>query len=129
MGTTSSGQFRRKGWPGGGGFGLSRCWPSLEEDGLIAGRDEGERRTYEVTEKGRERLDEHVARLRRLLRRRRRAMRTRGRRTRRPARGCGQVDASGRDNSGRVRRPRRSRRRATCSTKRDERSTRCSHEE
>ena len=33
---------------------------SLEEDGLIVGRDEGDRRTYEVTEKGRLHLAERA---------------------------------------------------------------------
>lgn len=53
-------EFRRKDWPGGAGS-VYPLLASLEEDGLIAGRDEGERRTYDVTEKGRERLAEHVA--------------------------------------------------------------------
>lgn len=51
-------EFRRKGWPGGPGS-IYPLLAALEEDGLIAGRDEGERRTYEVTDKGREHLREH----------------------------------------------------------------------
>jgi DNA-binding PadR family transcriptional regulator len=50
--------FRDKGWGGGGGS-VYPVLSTLEEEGLIAGRDEGERRTYEITEKGRRLLDEH----------------------------------------------------------------------
>ncbi|MBV8489331.1 MAG: PadR family transcriptional regulator [Candidatus Eremiobacteraeota bacterium] len=50
--------FRHKGWGGGGGS-IYPILQALEEEGLIAGRDEGERRTYEITEKGRRHLDEH----------------------------------------------------------------------
>jgi len=53
-------EFRRKGWPGGPGS-VYPLLAALEEEGLIAGRDEGERRTYEVTEKGREHLRVHAA--------------------------------------------------------------------
>ncbi|MBV8118066.1 MAG: PadR family transcriptional regulator [Candidatus Eremiobacteraeota bacterium] len=51
-------EFRRKGWPGGPGS-IYPLLAALEEDGLIVGRDEGERRTYAVTDKGREHLKEH----------------------------------------------------------------------
>ena len=50
--------FRHKGWAGGGGS-IYPLLAALEEEGLIAGRDEGERRTYEITEKGRQLLGEH----------------------------------------------------------------------
>jgi DNA-binding PadR family transcriptional regulator len=52
-------EFRRKGWPGGAGS-IYPLLAALEEEGLIIGRDEGERRTYEVTDKGREHFREHV---------------------------------------------------------------------
>jgi DNA-binding PadR family transcriptional regulator len=51
-------EFRRKGWTGGPGS-VYPLLAALEEEGLIAGRDEGERRMYEVTDKGREHLREH----------------------------------------------------------------------
>ena len=51
-------EFRRKGWPGGPGS-VYPLLGALEEEGLIVGHDEGERRTYEVTDKGREHLREH----------------------------------------------------------------------
>lgn len=51
-------EFRRKGWPGGPGS-IYPLLAGLEEEGLIAGRDEGDRRTYDVTDKGREHLREH----------------------------------------------------------------------
>lgn len=53
-------ELRRKGWPGGPGS-IYPLLASLEAEGLIVGRDEGDRRTYDVTEKGRERLKEHGA--------------------------------------------------------------------
>jgi DNA-binding PadR family transcriptional regulator len=49
--------FRHKGWSGGAGS-IYPLLAALEEEGLIAGRDEGERRTYEVTEKGQRHLHE-----------------------------------------------------------------------
>jgi DNA-binding PadR family transcriptional regulator len=52
-------EIRRKGWPGGPGS-IYPLLAALEEEGLIAGRDEGERRTYEATDKGREHLREHA---------------------------------------------------------------------
>jgi DNA-binding PadR family transcriptional regulator len=55
--------FREKGW----GAGAGSVYPvlaALEAAGLIVGRDEGERRTYEISEKGRKILDEHAAELR-----------------------------------------------------------------
>lgn len=51
-------EFRRKGWPGGAGS-IYPLLAALEGEGFILGRDEGERRTYEVTDKGREHLREH----------------------------------------------------------------------
>lgn len=51
-------EIRRRGWPGGPGS-IYPLLAALEEEGLIAGRDEGERRTYEATDKGREHLREH----------------------------------------------------------------------
>ena len=51
--------LRRKGWAGGAGS-IYPLLASLEEDGLIVGRDEGDRRTYEVTEKGRRHLAERA---------------------------------------------------------------------
>jgi DNA-binding PadR family transcriptional regulator len=52
--------FREKGW----GAGAGSIYPilgALEAAGLITGRDEGDRRTYEISEKGRQLLKEHVA--------------------------------------------------------------------
>jgi DNA-binding PadR family transcriptional regulator len=59
-------EIRRKGW----GTGAGSVYPilaALEGAGLIAGRDEGERRIYEITEQGRRLLGEHAAELERLL--------------------------------------------------------------
>jgi DNA-binding PadR family transcriptional regulator len=50
--------FRRKGWGGGGGS-IYPILTTLEEEGLIAGHDEGDRRIYEITEEGRKHLSEH----------------------------------------------------------------------
>jgi len=50
--------LREKGWPGGAGS-IYPLLASLEADGLIAGRDEGDRRTYQITEKGRRHLEEN----------------------------------------------------------------------
>ena len=49
--------FRRRGW---GGFpgSIYPLLASLEADGFIAGRDEGDRRTYELTETGRRHFEE-----------------------------------------------------------------------
>ncbi len=58
--------FREKGW----GAGAGSVYPilgALEAAGLIVGRDEGERRTYEIAEKGRRLLDEHAKELGRLF--------------------------------------------------------------
>jgi DNA-binding PadR family transcriptional regulator len=52
-------EFRRKGWAGGAGS-IYPLLTALEEEGLILGRDDGERRTYEVTDEGRKRLTEHA---------------------------------------------------------------------
>jgi len=51
-------EFRRKGWPSGAGS-IYPLLAALEEEALITGRDDGERRMYEVTDKGREHLREH----------------------------------------------------------------------
>jgi DNA-binding PadR family transcriptional regulator len=51
-------EFRSKGWGGGGGS-IYPILATLEEEGLIAGREEGDRRIYEVTEEGRRHLSEH----------------------------------------------------------------------
>ncbi len=62
--------FREKG----GARGAGSVYPilsALEAAGLIVGRDEGDRRTYEVTDKGRRLLEEHAKDLGRLLRGRR----------------------------------------------------------
>jgi DNA-binding PadR family transcriptional regulator len=52
-------EFRRKGWAAGAGS-IYPLLAALEEEGLITGRDEGERRVYEATEKGRRHLSEHA---------------------------------------------------------------------
>jgi DNA-binding PadR family transcriptional regulator len=51
---------REKGWAGGAGS-VYPLLGALEAAGLIAGRDEGERRTYEITDKGKKMLEEHAA--------------------------------------------------------------------
>lgn len=59
-------EIRRKGW----GAGAGSVYPilaALEGAGLIAGRDEGDRRIYEITAQGRSLLGEHAAELERLL--------------------------------------------------------------
>jgi len=58
--------FREKGW----GAGAGSVYPilsALEAAGLIVGRDEGERRTYEISDKGRRLLEEHAKDLGRLF--------------------------------------------------------------
>jgi DNA-binding PadR family transcriptional regulator len=58
--------FREKGW----GAGAGSVYPilgALEAAGLIAGRDEGDRRTYEISDKGRRLLEEHAKDLGRLF--------------------------------------------------------------
>jgi DNA-binding PadR family transcriptional regulator len=58
--------FREKGW----GAGAGSVYPilgALEAAGLIVGREEGERRTYEISEKGRRLLEEHAKDLGRLF--------------------------------------------------------------
>ena len=54
-------RFRAKGWAGGAGS-VYPLLAALEAAGLIVGRDEGDRRIYEVTEKGRRHLGEHAGR-------------------------------------------------------------------
>ena len=51
---------RERGWGGGGAGSVYPLLAGLEAAGLIAGRDEGDRRTYEITEKGRRLLEEHA---------------------------------------------------------------------
>ncbi len=58
--------FREKGW----GAGAGSVYPilgALEAAGLIVGRDEGDRRTYEISDKGRRLLEEHAKELGRLF--------------------------------------------------------------
>ncbi len=57
---------REKGWGGGAGS-VYPILAALEAAGLIAGREEGDRRIYEVTEQGRKHLGEHADELERLL--------------------------------------------------------------
>ena len=59
-------EIREKGWGGGAGS-IYPLLAALEAAGLIAGREEGDRRIYEITEEGRRRLGEHAAELERLL--------------------------------------------------------------
>jgi DNA-binding PadR family transcriptional regulator len=54
------GAIREKGWRGGAGS-VYPLLALLEAAGLIAGRQDGDRRTYELTEKGRKILEEHAA--------------------------------------------------------------------
>jgi DNA-binding PadR family transcriptional regulator len=58
--------FREKGWGGGPGS-VYPILGALEAAGLIVGRDEGERRTYEISDKGRRLLEEHAKDLGRLF--------------------------------------------------------------
>lgn len=58
--------MREKGWGGGAGS-VYPILAALEAAGLIAGREEGDRRIYEVTEQGRKHLGEHADELERLL--------------------------------------------------------------
>jgi DNA-binding PadR family transcriptional regulator len=51
--------FREKGWVAGAGS-IYPLLAALEAAGLVEGRDEGERRTYEVTDKGRRLFEEHA---------------------------------------------------------------------
>lgn len=55
-------EAREKGWGGGAGS-VYPLLAALEAAGLIAGREEGDRRTYEITDKGRKLLEEHAAEL------------------------------------------------------------------
>lgn len=59
-------EIREKGWGGGAGS-VYPILAALEAAGLIAGREEGDRRIYEITEKGRTLLGEHAADLERFL--------------------------------------------------------------
>lgn len=57
---------REKGWGGGPGS-VYPVLSALEAAGLVTGRDEGDRRIYELTEQGRGLLGEHAADLERWL--------------------------------------------------------------
>jgi DNA-binding PadR family transcriptional regulator len=57
---------REKGWGGGAGS-VYPVLAALEAAGLISGREEGDRRIYQVTEQGRRHLGEHADELERLL--------------------------------------------------------------
>jgi DNA-binding PadR family transcriptional regulator len=57
---------REKGWGGGAGS-VYPLLSALEAAGLITGREEGDRRIYELTEQGRRLLGEHAADLERWL--------------------------------------------------------------
>jgi DNA-binding PadR family transcriptional regulator len=59
-------EVREKGWRGGAGS-VYPLLAALEAAGLIAGREEGDRRIYEITEQGRRLLGEHAAELERFL--------------------------------------------------------------
>lgn len=58
--------FREKGWGGGAGS-VYPILSALEAAGLIVGREEGDRRTYEISEKGKHLLEEHAKDLGRLF--------------------------------------------------------------
>jgi DNA-binding PadR family transcriptional regulator len=57
---------REKGWAGGPGS-VYPLLAALEAAGLVAGREEGDRRIYEITQRGRDLLGEHAAELEALL--------------------------------------------------------------
>jgi DNA-binding PadR family transcriptional regulator len=57
---------REKGWGGGAGS-VYPLLATLERAGLISGREEGDRRIYELTEQGRRLLGENAAELEKLL--------------------------------------------------------------
>lgn len=59
-------EVREKGWGGGAGS-VYPLLATLEAAGFIAGREEGDRRIYDVTEQGRRHLGEHAEELERLL--------------------------------------------------------------
>jgi len=59
-------EVRQKGWGGGAGS-VYPILAALQAAGLIEGRDEGQRRTYDITEKGRQVLGEHAAEFERFL--------------------------------------------------------------
>jgi DNA-binding PadR family transcriptional regulator len=59
-------EIREKGWAGGAGS-VYPLLTALEAAGMIAGREEGERRIYEITEEGRRLLGEHAVELERFL--------------------------------------------------------------
>ena len=64
-------EIREKGWSGGAGS-VYPLLAALEAAGLIAGRDEGDRRIYEITDQGRTVLGEHATELGAFSQRRRR---------------------------------------------------------
>jgi DNA-binding PadR family transcriptional regulator len=59
-------EIREKGWGGGAGS-VYPLLAALEAAGLITGRDEGDRRIYEITEQGRTLLGERAAEFERFL--------------------------------------------------------------
>lgn len=59
-------EIREKGWGGGAGS-VYPLLQALEAAGLIAGREEGDRRIYEITEEGRRVLGERAAEFERFL--------------------------------------------------------------
>jgi DNA-binding PadR family transcriptional regulator len=59
-------EVREKGWRGGAGS-VYPLLAALEAAGLIVGREEGDRRIYEITEQGRRLLGEHAAELEHFL--------------------------------------------------------------
>jgi len=53
--------FERKGWRSGRPGSIYPILNALEEEGLVISRADGERRVYEITEKGQRQLNEHMA--------------------------------------------------------------------
>ncbi|MBV8154187.1 MAG: PadR family transcriptional regulator [Candidatus Eremiobacteraeota bacterium] len=53
--------FAERGWGSGRPGSIYPILNALEEEGLVTSRAEGERRVYEITEKGRQYLSEHGA--------------------------------------------------------------------
>ncbi|HVA33548.1 MAG TPA: PadR family transcriptional regulator [Candidatus Baltobacteraceae bacterium] len=53
--------LHEKGWGAPGPGSVYPVLNALEEEGLVVSRTEGERRVYEITEKGRRHLSEHLA--------------------------------------------------------------------
>ena len=53
--------FAERGWGSGRPGSIYPILGALEEEGLVTGRTEGDRRVYEITEKGQRHLNEHAA--------------------------------------------------------------------